>query len=49
MRELEMLKDTIEKERKKLNDMMSGGDMEAIYTQSVKLDGLIARYIDITE
>lgn len=49
MREREKIKDRIEMERKKLDDMILGGDTEAIYAQSVKLDSLIAEYIEFAE
>lgn len=49
MREREKIKDRIEMERKKLDDIILGGDTEAIYAQSVKLDSLIVEYIEFAE
>lgn len=46
---LEELKEKIEYERKKLDEIMLSGDAEKIYCQSVKLDKLLEQYIDYVE
>lgn len=48
MSEVEKIKNEIEEQRRVLDKMVRGGDMEKIYTQSVKVDRLIERYLDLT-
>ena len=45
--EMEKVKETIEYERRKLDELMLTGDVEKIYIQSIKVDGLIEQYMDL--
>lgn len=48
MKQKEMLKEQIEKERKKLDDCMERGtSMEETYRQSLTLDRLIEQYLGL--
>lgn len=46
MRQMENLKEIIEKEREKLNQLAMGRDLEATYRQSLVLDKLMEEYLD---
>lgn len=49
MNELENLKEKIEEERKKLDQLVAAGDLDKSYGQSVIVDGLVEKYIGLTE
>lgn len=48
-REIEEIREKIEYERRKLDEMILSGDVEKLYIQSVKVDRLIEQYIDLKE
>ncbi len=48
MKSMEKLKEEIETERKKLDELLAKGDQEATYRQSILLDKLIEEYLDMT-
>lgn len=48
-RELEILKETIERERRKLDFLAEEGNLEEAYRQSLLLDSLIEQYLEIYE
>lgn len=47
MKQSEKLKETIEEERKKLDELTLGGDLDATYRQSLLLDRLIEEYLEL--
>lgn len=46
---IEMIKEKIECERKKLDAVILSGNAEEIYRQNVKVDQLIEQYIDLSQ
>ena len=46
MNHIEELKETIEKERQKLDELAENGLLGAVYEQSLVLDQLIEEYLD---
>lgn len=49
MSQLELLKNEIEKERKKLDSLLAGDNLEETYRQSLVVDRLVEKYISLTE
>lgn len=49
MSQLEMLKNEIEKERKKLDSLIAEDNLEETYRQSLVVDKLVERYIRLTD
>ncbi len=45
MREKEILREKIEKERRKLDAVLDSGEAEKAYRQSLVVDALIERYL----
>ena len=48
MKRMENLKERIEIERRKLDSLLSEGNLEATYRQSLLVDRLIEEYLDMT-
>lgn len=49
MSRLEMIKNQIEEQRKVLDQLTAEGNLEMVYSQSVKVDRLIEQYLDLAE
>lgn len=47
--EVEKIKESIECERRKLDEIILSGNAEEIYRQNIKVDQLIERYIDLAQ
>lgn len=47
--EVEKIKESIECERRKLNEIILSGNAEEIYRQNIKVDQLIEQYIDLAQ
>ena len=47
--EVEKIKESIECERRKLDEIILSGNAEAIYRQNIKVDQLIEQYIDLAQ
>ena len=47
--EVEKIKESIECERRKLDEIILSGNAEEIYRQNIKVDQLIEQYIDLTQ
>lgn len=47
MNELEKIKIEIEEQRRVLDGLVQSGDMEGVYRQSVKVDRLIEKYLNL--
>ena len=47
--EVEKIKDSIECERRKLDEIILSGNAEEIYRQNIKVDQLIEQYIDLAQ
>ena len=45
--EVEKIKESIECERRKLDEIILSGNAEEIYRQNIKVDQLIEQYIDL--
>ena len=46
---VETIKESIECERKKLDESILSGNAEEIYMQNIKVDQLIEQYIDLAQ
>lgn len=47
--EVEKIKESIECERRKLDEIILSGNAEEIYRQNIKVDQLIEQYIDMAQ
>ena len=47
--EVEKIKESIECERRKLDEIILSGNAEEIYRQNIKVDQLIEQYIDLSQ
>ena len=47
--EVEKIKESIECERRKLDEIILSGNAEEIYRQNIKVDQLIEEYIDLAQ
>ena len=47
--EVEKIKESIECERRKLDEIILSGHAEEIYRQNIKVDQLIEQYIDLAQ
>ena len=47
--EVEKIKESIESERRKLDEIILSGNAEEIYRQNIKVDQLIEQYIDLAQ
>ena len=47
--EVEKIKESIECERRKLDEIILSGNAEEIYRQNIKVDQLIGQYIDLAQ
>lgn len=47
--EVEEIKESIECERRKLDEIILSGNAEEIYRQNIKVDQLIEQYIDLAQ
>lgn len=47
--EVEKIKESIECERRKLDEIILSGNAEEIYRQNIKVDQLIEQYIDLDQ
>lgn len=47
--EVEKIKESIECERRKLDEIILSGNVEEIYRQNIKVDQLIEQYIDLAQ
>ena len=47
--EVEKIKESIECERRKLDEIILPGNAEEIYRQNIKVDQLIEQYIDLAQ
>ena len=47
--EVEKIKESIECERRKLDEIILSGNAEEIYRQNIKVDQLIQQYIDLAQ
>lgn len=47
--EVEKIKESIECERRKLDEIIMSGNAEEIYRQNIKVDQLIEQYIDLAQ
>ena len=47
--EVEKIKESIECERRKLDEIILSGTAEEIYRQNIKVDQLIEQYIDLAQ
>lgn len=47
--EVEKIKESIECERRKLDEIILSGNDEEIYRQNIKVDQLIEQYIDLAQ
>ena len=47
--EVEKIKESIECERRKLDEIILSGNAEEIYRQNIKVDQLIVQYIDLAQ
>ncbi len=47
--EVEKIKENIECERRKLDEIILSGNAEEIYRQNIKVDQLIEQYIDLAQ
>ena len=47
--EVEKIKESIECERRKLDQIILSGNAEEIYRQNIKVDQLIEQYIDLAQ
>lgn len=47
--EVEKIKESIECERRKLDEIILSGNAEEIYSQNIKVDQLIEQYIDLAQ
>ena len=47
--EVEKIKESIEGERRKLDEIILSGNAEEIYRQNIKVDQLIEQYIDLAQ
>ena len=47
--EVEKIKESIESERRKLDEIILSGNAEGIYRQYIKVDQLIEQYIDLAQ
>ena len=47
--EVEKIKESIECERRKLDEIILSGNAEEIYRQNIKVDQLIEQYIDLAQ
>ena len=47
--EVEKIKESIECERRKLDEIILSGNAEEIYRQNIKVDQLIEPYIDLAQ
>ena len=47
--EVEKIKESIECERRKLDELILSGNAEEIYRQNIKVDQLIEQYIDLAQ
>ena len=47
--EVEKIKESIECERRKLDEIILSGNAEEIYLQNIKVDQLIEQYIDLAQ
>ena len=47
--EVEKIKESIECERRKLDEIILSGNAEEIYRQNIKVDQLIEQYIDLAK
>ena len=47
--EVEKIKESIECERSKLDEIILSGNAEEIYRQNIKVDQLIEQYIDLAQ
>lgn len=47
--EVEKIKESIECERRKLDEIILSGNAEEIYRQNIKVDRLIEQYIDLAQ
>lgn len=47
--EVEKIKESIECERRKLDEIILSGNAEEIYCQNIKVDQLIEQYIDLAQ
>ena len=47
--EVEKIKESIECERRKLDEIIQSGNAEEIYRQNIKVDQLIEQYIDLAQ
>ena len=47
--EVEKIKESIECERRKLDEIILSGNAEEIYRQNIKVDQLIDQYIDLAQ
>ena len=47
--EVEKIKESIECERRKMDEIILSGNAEEIYRQNIKVDQLIEQYIDLAQ
>ena len=47
--EVEKIKESIECERRKVDEIILSGNAEEIYRQNIKVDQLIEQYIDLAQ
>ena len=47
--EVEKIKESIECERRKMDEIILSGNAEEIYHQNIKVDQLIEQYIDLAQ
>ena len=47
--EVEKIKESIECERRKLDEIILSGNAEEIYRQNIKVDHMIEQYIDLAQ
>ena len=47
--DVEKIKESIECERRKLDEIILSGNAEEIYRQNIKVDQLIEQYIDLAQ
>ena len=47
--EVEKIKESIECERRKLDEIILSGNADEIYRQNIKVDQLIEQYIDLAQ
>ena len=47
--EVEKIKESIECERRKLDEIILSGNAEEMYRQNIKVDQLIEQYIDLAQ